>query len=510
MFGLIKGIAKQSIIYAVADLCSRGIGFFMIPLYTYYLSTSDYGTLELIEITSYVVGLFMGMGIAQAVFRFYYEFDEESKQLQVFSVSLITIWIVVVPLLGGLLFFSKPISSVVLGSSDYFRLFQIMFITLIIQLGNEIPLAYLRIKQKSVTYVIANFIKLLLTLGLNILFIVHFKMGVMGILLSSLTGAFFLCLFLLIYILRRIKISYSFSLLKQMLNYSIPIMWSWFGMLILHSGDRFILQKLSTLSTVGLYSLAYKFGVMTNLLILSPFLMIWAPKRFEIVKEPDAPKIYATIFTYFIFAEIFVSLCIAVPIKNVISLISEPSYHESYKYVSTILLGYIFYGAFQYIQFGIHLKKKTKYLAHITLAAAGLNIGLNIALISIMDVWGAALSTLLSFMFLMIATYYPSQKLYCIKYEIIRLIKLIGTALIIYFVSLSLDIPDVMHGLSKLFREEVNSLYTIVTVLLIKAILVLSFPLLLKLIGFYSNEELEKIALIWGKAKTILKLRKAN
>lgn len=487
MFNIIKGVAKHSIIYGIGDVLGKGIGFFMIPLYTYYLSTSDYGTLELLDLTSYVVSMFLGLGISQSVIRYYYEYDDEEKKKQVISVAMITIWIVSLIILIWLFFFSKEISYLVFNSVDYFRLFNIMFATVVFQLSNEIPRAFMRIEQKSVLYVFVNIVKLLLALSLNIIFIVYFKMGVMGILISSLISTVMTGFFFIVYIFRRIRLSYSFELLFAMLKYGLPIMWSWFGMFILHFGDRFILQRLTSLSDVGIYSLAYKFGFIPNLLVLGPFLLIWAPKRFELIKEPNAKDIYAVIFTYLMFVNIFVSLGMAILIKDVITLISDPKFHGAYQYVPTILLAYLFFGAFQYVQFGVHVEKKTKYLAYTTLLAAGLNIGANILLIPKIQVWGASLVTLISLLFLLVFIYFPSQKLYHIPYEFGRIIKMSLTALALYFMA-----------------SLVNPSHIVVS-LMVKLGIAISFPFVLYLTRFYKSQELAKLAEIRGQIYLLLK-----
>jgi len=489
MFGIIKSVAKHTIIYGVSDMLSRMVGFLMIPLYTHYLTPSDYGTLELLDLTTYVVALFLAMGISQSVVRFYYEYEDVEKKKQVISVALITIWTASVIALAFLTIFAKQISIVVFRSPDYFRLFNIIFVTLVIGLSNEIPLTVMRIEQKSVLFVSISLTKLVLTLSLNILFIVKFKMGVLGILVSGLISASIAGLFLLIYTLRRVKLSYSFSLLSNMLKYSLPLMWSWFGMFVLNYGDRFLLQRLTTLSDVGIYSLAYKFGILPNVLILSPFLMIWAPKRFDLLKEPNAQSIYSVIFTYFMFLELYIGLGIGVLIKDVLKIVADPSFHQAYQYVILIVMAYIIYGAYIYVQFGIHVEKRTKHLAFATLIGAGINVLANFLLIPRINVWGAALSTFIAFTFLLIYIYVPSQKLYHVPYEIARLVKMTVVAAVLYVIAHFIN-PE-----------------NIVLSLIVKFSIAFSFPLVLYLTRFYTSRELAKLSEIRKQVCNLFKAK---
>ena len=168
MFSILKNLAKHSILYGLSDILSRAIGFVLIPLYTHYLTPSDYGTLELLDLTSYIIGLFLAMGIAQSVVRFYYEFESKEKRHQVISVALISLWIVSAIVLAILFFNSRFISNLVFKSGDYYHMFNIIFITMVVGLSNEIPLTVLRIEEKSGLYVIISISKLTISLTLNI------------------------------------------------------------------------------------------------------------------------------------------------------------------------------------------------------------------------------------------------------------------------------------------------------------------------------------------------------
>ncbi len=489
MFEIIKNLTRHSIIYAVAGLLSKAAGFIMIPLYTYYLTTSDYGALELIDLTSYTIGMFASMGIAQAVLRYYYEYDDEKDKKKVISVAIITLWAVSLIVLPGLFFLSKRISILIFECPDYFRMFNIIFVTVVIGLSNQIPLTVLRIEEKSILYVCISLTKLLLTLSLNILFIVYLHMGVMGILISGLISTCVTGIFLMVYILRRVRLSYSFKFLFSMVKYGLPLAVSTFGMFILNFGDRFMLQRLASLSDVGIYGLAYRFGMLPSFLIAGPFMMIWGPKRLDLVNMRDAKNIYASIFTYFCFIQLFLVLEISVLIKDLLILISAPEFRGAYQYVPLILLSYIFNGAYIYTQFGVILEKKTKYLAFATLFGAVLNIAGNYILIPKYQVWGASVATLISFCFIFFFTYLVAQRLYKIPYQFSRLLKMILAAAALFMTA-----------------SFINPSHVILS-LIVKVAIASCFPFSLYLLKFYTPEELEKLGQIFGRLHVVIKTR---
>ncbi|MFZ5979890.1 MAG: lipopolysaccharide biosynthesis protein [Candidatus Zixiibacteriota bacterium] len=474
MFKVVKSLAKHSVIYGLGDLLSKSIGFILIPVYTHYLTTEEYGTLELLDLTSYIIGLLLAMGIAQSVVRYYYEYEDQTRKNQVISVAMLTIWAVSIGVLFVLFSFSGNISNLVFKSPDYSHLLNIIFITMVINLSNEIPTTLLRIQQRSVFFVLVSLARLTLNLTLNIVFIVHYGLGVEGILYGGLIANAAAGVFLTIFTLRQCGVTYSLDIAFSMLKYGLPLVGSWFGMFVLNFGDRFLLQRLTSLSDVGIYSLAYKFGMLPNLMVLTPFQRIWAPKQFEIVREPDARPTYALVFSYFIFFQLFIGLGILVLIRDVIFIIADAEYHSAYQYVALILLSYIFYGAYSFTQFGILLKKKTKYLGINALIGAVLNVGLNLLLIPRLKIWGAAIATICSFAFLFISIFPIAQSLYRIPYEYPRLLKMVLTAAGLYFVAFFVNPAGIALSI------------------IIKFLIALCYPPILYLIGFFTREEKDK------------------
>jgi O-antigen/teichoic acid export membrane protein len=168
-------------------------------------------------------------------------------------------------------------------------------------------------------------------------------------------------------------------------------------------------------------------------------------------------------------------------IKDVITIVADPLFFEAYKYVSIILLGYVFNGAVAYVQFGIHLVKKTRYLAYATLLTAGINTIANISLIPVLHAWGAALATLISYIFLLIYTHIISQKFYHVPYEYGRILKMSLLAVTLFAIG-----------------AKINS-SSIAISIVVKFLIAFLFPFILYFFKFYTAEEKVKIAQITGK-----------
>ena len=73
IFGQITKLGKQSAIYGLGGLVSRILAVLLLPLYTSYLSTDDYGKIETLVAATAVLTILLQLGITSAFFRFYFD-----------------------------------------------------------------------------------------------------------------------------------------------------------------------------------------------------------------------------------------------------------------------------------------------------------------------------------------------------------------------------------------------------------------------------------------------------
>ncbi len=433
---LIKNAGKQFAIYGLGDLLNKAIAFVLLPVYTHYLSPRDYGTLEMLDLTVYLIGLFLAMGIPQAIMRFYHEYSDPEKKNRVVSSGLLATLVLSLAALALLVPFSGTFSSLILKSPQYSRLFTLIFITLGLNLLIDIPMAYFRIREMPVWFICFSTARLFLSLGFNILFVVLLGMGVNGVVTGGLIASALIGSVLFFYLIRQVGVGFSKEIFAPMIRYGFPLIGTWLGMYLINFGDRFLLQRLlpssDSLTSVGIYSLAYKFGMLPNFLVLSPFIMFWGPKQFQIVREPGAQGIFSRVFNYYSFLQFFFGLGLCALVHNIIRIIADPRYLSSARYVPLIVLAYVCYGVYLYVQFGILYKKKTRYLALNTLAMALLNVTLNVIFIPLYGVMGSAIATLAAIFLMMLVALFMSQRLYRIPYDYGRVLKMLAVAVVLY------------------------------------------------------------------------------
>ncbi len=474
MFSDIKTILKHSSIYGFSTVLIKGIGFFMIPVYTAYLSPSDYGILELMDLTMNIISLIIGMRLGAGIIRFYCKYETLSDRDELFSTALLFVVGFTVIIVILLQIYTEYFAIWILGNKSFYKYFEIIFFALGFQILTVIPESILLAEKKSAIYSLLNIITFISNISLNILFLVVIKIGVLGLLLSILITKVVNVIVLLVLFRKRISLRFSFSKLLEMLRFTLPLVPASLFMFAMHYSDRFFIQKFCDLNELGLYSLGYKFGMIISVIISEPFFRIWNTKQFELAKEENGHSKIGLFFTYYSLLVITAALAISVFIRETIIIMAPSEYSGAASVVAAISISYVMYGIANFFNLGMMVTYRTKNLAYIQISVAIFNIITSFFFIQKWGVNGAVIATFLSFLLLAVISLVVSQYLYPIKIEYIRITSLILLYCLLLYISNFIT-------------------FALVYSLILKTLLFLSFPVILYFTGFFSPQELSKL-----------------
>jgi O-antigen/teichoic acid export membrane protein len=427
MSGQLRKLGKHTLVYTAGMMLGKVASFIMLPVYTRYLTTADYGVLELLGMTIDVIGMIAGVGLVTAVFKFYSAEDDPAAKRAVMSTASIGVvaLAVLTTLLG--LALSPVISQLVFGSTKNTRYLQLYFVIYLLQNIEYVPLLLIRAENRAVLFVTANTLKLAGMLFLNILFVVHFRMGVRGVLMSNVIASTVSASLLLMYLVQRVGVTFSTDKFRRMLDFGKPLILWWIGSFVLVFSDRYFLNYYADTSTVGIYSLAYKFAFLLNTLAYAPFEIIWTSERFEIAKRPDAGVLYSRIFLYVNVILGGVALGICVFIKDALTLMSAPAFRPAYRVVPLLIAAQILFTWAGYWNLGIYITGKTKAMANAAIGLVPLTLLLNFLLIPRFGMYGAASATFIAYATRFVWIYHRAQAFYPIPYKWTEMLKLYGT-----------------------------------------------------------------------------------
>lgn len=428
-------LIKQSGIFGVGIVLSKAVGFLMIPVYTRYLTPSDYGILELLDLILFFATNLAGMGIFSAVFRFYAAGKSDQDKKETISTALISGALSFLVSAVLLILAANFVSTLAFGSAQFAHLVRIVALTFFFSSLTEVPMAYLRAKEKIGLFVSIGLVRTVFGMLSLAFFLVVLRWGVEGAVYANLLSNGVTGLVLSGAVLAQVPKKVSWQKLKEMLAFGLPLVpWS-INMFVLTFSDRFFLRHFGTLADVGIYALAYKLAMIMTVLVNVPFNMVWQWQQFELSKRENAKELYAKVATYLLLAAISVGLGVAIMAKDALRIMTPPAYWGAAPVVPLIVLSFVLSALRLVVISGIYIQKVTGRLVWIALASTVSNLVLNWLLIPRYLVMGAAIATVLSYAANVAMCFQKSQAAYPIPYNYIRNLATLCVAGGIFFLS---------------------------------------------------------------------------
>jgi O-antigen/teichoic acid export membrane protein len=415
----IRGIAKSTGIYSVAVFAGRMSSFVLLPVYTRYLTPRDYGVLELLELTMYVFGTMVGMRLGEALLYHYSHAKDERGRQSVLGTAFLGA-AALGTLLGALGILLSPwLSALVFRSADYVDFFRLMFLAFVLSLPQEVALSYMRARDRAGHYAAASLAKLAISAAANLTFLVGLGWGITGMLWGGLVSAAAQTVILAAYCLRD-GLAWDGSLWRPMIRYGAPLGAGGLGFLVIHYGDRFYLQRHMTLDEIGIYSLAYKIGMLITYL-QTPFDIYWRAQMFSLVRGPGGEKIYVRVCTYLTAGLCWVLLFLAVLSEPVLRVMAGRSFGDAAPYIPWVAAAYVLRTIGSHFRCAFLLEGRTHREAAVVWAGALVCLAAYSLLIPRYTLWGAVAATLLAFVVMFVMGLVQAQKVRHFPFEFGRM-----------------------------------------------------------------------------------------
>jgi O-antigen/teichoic acid export membrane protein len=426
---MLREISKKVSIYSLVPLINRGGSFLLLPIYTRVLTPADYGVMELLDVTSNIIGLIFGTRVGQALFYFYFAArNEEERETCMSSLYAAAGFIGV--LCGCTMFASGPLSRLVFGNSGYIGYFNLVFASFAVSVVGELNLCYLRAMGRAGRYVLATAVTVFLNILIGGTLLLVFHLGVKGVLWAGLISSALTMGWLAGSCLSRIRIQIDLRLVVRMFRYSVPLSVSGLAMLVVHYGDRIFLRSHVTLAELGLYGLAYKVAMLVPYCHL-PFFLHWNAQVRAILDRGEGRLVYTRICTYVTAGLAVVGVAIALFTRPVMVVMVGRRFFDAAAFVPVLAGAYVIRAVGAHIQ-GIFVAEGTPGLeARVSLVGAGVCLGGYALLIPPFKVWGAVLATLFGFVAIFASGLYYAQRLRHFDFEYGRLLRISGAACLI-------------------------------------------------------------------------------
>lgn len=393
----LKLFLENFIVYGVGGIAGKLIPLIMVPIVTRLMpDTSYFGISDMSNTVIQFGSAFAIMGMYDAMYRMFFEKEEEAYKREVCSTAFIFTVIMSVIILIIMLLCKGFIAEAFFGDSNYAYLVYITAIATMVGATSNIVSAPTRMQNKRKKYVTMHLLSLLLNYSVSVILLIkgHYiiALPVAAMAASAACEAIFLIMNRHWFSIKNVNL----SLLKPLLAIGVPLLPNFLIYWIFNSSDKLMITNIMGTAATGIYSVGAKFGHASQL-IYTAFAGGWQFFAFSTMKEKDQVGTNSKIFEYLGVVSFACTVFIFALAEPIYKLLFTGDYVSGYIISPYLFLAPLLQMLFQVACNQFVVIKKTWPSLFILPAGAVINIFLNLYLIPKIGIEGAAIATLIGY-----------------------------------------------------------------------------------------------------------------
>lgn len=384
-----KELVENIGLLSISNFATKILTFLLVPLYSRTLTQSEYGTIDIIQTTINLLAPILTLCISEAIIRFTLEkANNDSDILKIGIKTVLRGFIILAPLC---------IIAVFLGVETIIALLFLGYY--LVYTISEVMNQFLKGTDQIKTLVKVSISNILIVITLNIIFLTQLKMGVVGYFSSMIIAN----LVTIIYSCWKIDLkkhlkneSSNKKLEKEMKKYSIPMIFNSISWWINNASDKYLVLWICGVAQNGIYSMSYKIPTIL-MVVQNIFIQAWQISAVKEFEKEGKEQFFSLMYDIYNFIMILGSAVLIITTKILAGFLYGQEFYEAWKYVPILLISVIFGALSGFIGTIFSATKNSKIYAKSTIIGAVFNIILNIILIPLIGVMGAAIATALSY-----------------------------------------------------------------------------------------------------------------
>lgn len=394
-----KSLLSNTIIFAIGSFSSRILAIVLVSVYTNILSKSQLGlTDNFTHVANWLLPV-ITLTVSEAVIRF--GLDKAYDKKRIFTIGSIIIFIgsaamaLLVLILGGFDFVHKYI-----GSYSW-----LLFAYVSISGYKTLCATFVRAMERVKLFAVSGIVGTFFTLLFSVLFLVVFKLGVLGYLLAIVLADVICIVFLMatakLYryytaLTRSSENPYNIGLASAMLHYCIPLIPTQLLWLITNSSDSFMVTHYMGLDHNGILSAAYKIpNLLTTIYMM--FGQAWNISAITEDGSDERNKFYSNVFDINQSVLYIIAAGILMIIKPLTMIWLGDAFQSSVLYSPGLVFSTVFICFTTFMGTIYVVTKRSKNSLYTSLVAGIINVSLNLWLIPKIGLYGAVISTVAAY-----------------------------------------------------------------------------------------------------------------
>lgn len=399
-------LIKNTMIFLIGNIGSKFIQFLLVPLYTYTMTSSDFGNADLILTTINFLMPIFSLQLSDGLLRF--GMDKSLNKNDVYSVTL------------KVLFICSTISiilSPILLFIESFKNFVLFFILILnLRIYRDILSIILKVEDKNKIFSIDSIIYSFSLSLLAVLFLSVFKIGIVGYFLSYVVANVISIIFILFNTKIKIKMKKNKELTKSLIIYSLPMIINSLSYWITTASDRYMIKIFLTLSSVGIYAVAAKIPTIITT-FTGIFNQAWMLSSISEYENDRDVRFYNDVFSFYCSISFITCALLILIIKPFMHVYVSSEYFIAWKYASVLIVSAIFSGISAFINGIFYAYKKNISATITTTLGAIINIILNFIFIPKYGIMGASVATLISWFLITVVRIISVKRIIDLKME---------------------------------------------------------------------------------------------
>ena len=389
-----KLFVENFLVYGLGGIISKIVPLVMVPVVTRLMPGTEYFGLSDLSgtVTSFASALAI-IGMYDAMFRMFFEKDDEDYKKAVCSTSLTFTLATSLIVFLAMLLLRNVIAEFFFGNQKYAYLVYITAIATLVGATNGIISAPTRMQNKRKIFLVTNTVSPILSYAVSIPLLLK-GFYVIALPLAGVVSG--VTLEVTFWLLNRKWFSFrcfDFTLLKQLLKIAVPLFPNFLIYWIFNSSDRVMIANLLDVGQAGIYSVGSKLGHASQL-IYTAFAGGWQYFAFSTMKEDNQVGTNSLVFEYLGLVSFVSTMAVCVVSRPLYEILFPKEYVIGYIISPYLFLAPLLQMLFQVAANQFLVVKKTWPNMLILSCGAVLNIGLNLVLIPRIGIEGAAIATL--------------------------------------------------------------------------------------------------------------------
>jgi O-antigen/teichoic acid export membrane protein len=424
---IFKDFIGKSVVYGLGSSLNGLVGFLLIPFFVNHLRAGEYGHYALAEMSLNLVLVILGLGLHIVLLSRYPTLDS-GKRVEMVGIlfGFMLVSTIAIESVVAAIYFLDP--GLIFSGIEKELFLLVVFISGIETVWLLFATLY-RAEGAAVRYILYSLMQLGVGLVATVGLIVGLGYREEGILYGRLFGNLVLIGFLIPQMSAyRPRFNWKYSV--EMLKVGLPMVPATFSTMWVSMSPRYFINMFATSKEVGIFTMSAKVAGIVSLLFIQPFSMAWMVAIFNIYKLPDAKKIYARMLTYYMLAGIMLATMVSIAAPGIVDILGKKTFPISSDVIIVMALAYVGYGLMYPVNIGPYVKENIKSVLPSYIFSIFISIVFGYACTYYWGPIGACIALLITYLLQSFMILRVSQSMYAVKFEWVRITKILASAFI--------------------------------------------------------------------------------